>query len=143
MYDWAYIPVGQDLRDPLLSPIYANKEDIPQLLFMVTASADCLCNEGHRMACKLAGVGEESETYGEGSWEKGGIKYHCVKDIPHCFTHFFERIKNPEWEQRRQLVNKEIWQEVGEWLEKTLDYSRVWGSTKLGIHPYRDDSWMV
>lgn len=120
MFNWAYIPVGQDLRDPLLSPIYANREDIPQPLFMITAGADCLCDEGHRMACKLAGVGEESETYGEDSWEKDGVKYHCVKDMPHCFTHFFETIKDPEWEQRRQLENKEVWQEVGEWLEKTL-----------------------
>lgn len=120
MYDWAYIPVGQNLRDPLLSPIYASREAIPQPLFLITAEADCLCYEGHRMACKLGGVDEGSETYSKDQWEKDGVRYCCVKDMPHCFTHFFERIKDPEWERRRQQANKEVWQEIGEWLEKIL-----------------------
>ncbi|KAI1078747.1 Alpha/Beta hydrolase protein [Whalleya microplaca] len=119
MFDWAYIPVGQDLREPLLSPLYATREDIPQPLFVITASADCLCDEGRRMACHL-GLDEGSDMCDKESWESRGVKYHCVKDMPHSFTHFFEEINEREWEKKRQHANDEIWHDINAWLRKTL-----------------------
>jgi acetyl esterase/lipase len=52
--DWGYNPVGQDRREPLLSPIYADPEDLPRYVCIVGAQHDMLCREGRNMAVKLA-----------------------------------------------------------------------------------------
>ncbi|KAH7040905.1 Alpha/Beta hydrolase protein [Microdochium trichocladiopsis] len=52
---WSYLPYGQDLRDPLLSPAYAAREELPRGVFVVGAELDQLCHEGWRLACRLGG----------------------------------------------------------------------------------------
>jgi acetyl esterase/lipase len=52
--DWGYNPVGQDRRDPLISPIYADPDDLPRYVCIVGAQHDMLCREGRNMAIKLA-----------------------------------------------------------------------------------------
>ncbi|KAH7012703.1 Alpha/Beta hydrolase protein [Microdochium trichocladiopsis] len=52
---WSYLPYGQDLRDPLLSPFYAKRESLPKGVFVVGAELDQLCHEGWRFACRLGG----------------------------------------------------------------------------------------
>jgi acetyl esterase/lipase len=120
LYEWAYIPAGHDLRDPLLSPHFARRDEIPQPLFMITASADCLHVEAQEMACRLGGVERGSKTAASDSWEQNGVRYRRVPDMPHCFTHFFERIKDPVWEARRVKINEEVWDEVNDWVKKVL-----------------------
>ncbi|KAM0334990.1 hypothetical protein ACHAQA_000024 [Verticillium albo-atrum] len=55
LFDWAYIPYGHDLRDPLLSPWYAKKEDLPGNVFVVAAELDFLAGEAWAFANRLAG----------------------------------------------------------------------------------------
>ncbi|KAJ4322840.1 hypothetical protein N0V84_004604 [Fusarium piperis] len=55
IFDWAYIPHGQDLQDPLLSPIYASKDDLPRYVFMIACELDMLLGDSHRIICGLAG----------------------------------------------------------------------------------------
>jgi acetyl esterase/lipase len=121
LYQWTYVPAGQDLRDPLPSPYYARRSDIPQPLFMAAAGGDCLYREAQIMACRLAGVEEGSEMFEAESWEKNDVRYRRVPDMPHCFTHFFEKIRDPEWEARRLKANEDVWREVGEWTMKVLN----------------------
>ncbi|KAL2133206.1 hypothetical protein VTI74DRAFT_2751 [Chaetomium olivicolor] len=54
-FDWSYIPYGQDLRDPLLSPVYVEKEMLPPFVCIVAAELDMLAHESWRLACRLAG----------------------------------------------------------------------------------------
>lgn len=54
-FRWSYIPVGHDLRDPLLSPLFASRADLPPHIFLVGAELDHLAHEAWRMASKLAG----------------------------------------------------------------------------------------
>jgi acetyl esterase/lipase len=54
-FRWSYIPVGHDLRDPLLSPFFASRSDLPPHVFLVGAELDHLAHEAWRMASKLAG----------------------------------------------------------------------------------------
>ncbi|CAJ2514149.1 Uu.00g022680.m01.CDS01 [Anthostomella pinea] len=121
LFHAAYIPDGQDLREPLLSATYATREDMPQPLFMITASEDFLWKEAKDLGCRLGGVVEDSALYDSESWESGGVKYQCVKDMPHSFTHFFEKIKVPEWEERRVRANDDIWRDINDWVRRVID----------------------
>ncbi|KAJ6594526.1 Alpha/Beta hydrolase protein, partial [Mycena capillaripes] len=56
MFNWAYVPAGFDMRNPLLSPGFASRTDIPQPVFFVTSSDDSLCDEAAVLAKKLAGL---------------------------------------------------------------------------------------
>ncbi|WAO95545.1 Abhydrolase-3 domain-containing protein [Fusarium falciforme] len=106
IFDWAYIPHGQDLQDPLLSPIYASKDALPPYVFMIACELDMLVGDSHRMICGLAGrpvgevrvgkdepapVGElilDDENYCfEDSRENGSYKWLLVPDQVHSFDH--------------------------------------------------------
>ncbi|KAM7201777.1 hypothetical protein V8F20_004738 [Naviculisporaceae sp. PSN 640] len=52
---WSYIPYGHDTSDPLLSPVFAKREDLPPHVFVIGAELDCLAHESWRAACSWAG----------------------------------------------------------------------------------------
>ncbi|KAG7287186.1 hypothetical protein NEMBOFW57_006691 [Staphylotrichum longicolle] len=71
---WSYIPYGHDASDPLLSPLYAARADLPPHVFVVAAELDCLAMESWRAACRWAGkrvmpgVGERVGRDGVAVW---------------------------------------------------------------------------
>ncbi|KAL8405626.1 hypothetical protein RB596_004471 [Gaeumannomyces avenae] len=52
--DWSYVPYGQDLRDPLLSPAYAPEAALPPYVCVVACELDMLAHESWRFAVRLA-----------------------------------------------------------------------------------------
>lgn len=69
-YAWSYVPYGQDLRDPLLSPAFATWDGdgqdgslglgegaLPPHVCLVGAELDMLAHESWRMACRLVQEG--------------------------------------------------------------------------------------
>lgn len=69
-YAWGYVPYGQDLRDPLLSPAFAQQQQqgpdghdggdggvLPPHVCLVAAELDLLAHESWRMACRLVQEG--------------------------------------------------------------------------------------
>ncbi|WZH45299.1 Alpha/Beta hydrolase protein [Fusarium acuminatum] len=55
LFDWSYLPPGQDLRDPLVSPgPYARPEDLPAHVFVIASELDMLANESRECANRLA-----------------------------------------------------------------------------------------
>ena len=65
-YTWSYVPYGEDLKDPLLSPAFAghpfdddgNGEGVlPPHVCLVGAELDMLAHESWRMACRLVQEG--------------------------------------------------------------------------------------
>jgi hypothetical protein len=55
LFDWSYLPYGQDLRDPLVSPgPYAHPEDLPPHVFVIASELDMLANESREFANRLA-----------------------------------------------------------------------------------------
>jgi acetyl esterase/lipase len=120
VFTWAYIPVGQDLADPLLSPICVRgREALPQRIFFVGAEYDYLCHEAEAMAIRLAyGVSEDSkekvEELGD-EWEKEGIKWKNVKGVVHGWTHIPEK---GEKDILKQNQLKSLYREIAEWLNE-------------------------
>jgi hypothetical protein len=56
-FDWSYIPYGHDLRDPLLSPAFAEGKALPPFVGIVGAELDMLAHESWRLACRLSREG--------------------------------------------------------------------------------------
>ncbi|KAF4341226.1 triacylglycerol lipase [Fusarium beomiforme] len=55
LFDWSYLPEGQDLQEPLLSPgPYASADDLPPHVFIIAAELDMLAKESLDCATRLA-----------------------------------------------------------------------------------------
>lgn len=69
VFDWSYVPYGQDLRDPLLSPAFAPEASLPPYVCVVACELDMLSHESWRFAVRLA-----NERFGAG------------RDLPDAFA---------------------------------------------------------
>lgn len=109
-FDWSYVPVGHDLRDPLLSPVFVDRDALPKRVWVIGCELDMLGHEAWRLACRLTGrqvptldqpIGQEAPeesgklgaliTTGDQrfAWEEknrdGEVKWLCVADAGHGF----------------------------------------------------------
>lgn len=139
MIDWSYIPQGTELRNPLLSPYFADHDMLPQRVFIIGCEMDMFAHEAWRTITKLAGreapgwetpVGREAQfdlgqvsldderfhferTYNDGS----SYKWLLVPDTIHNFDQRIGGIIRDanfrvDAEQKSDVCMKEI----GEWL---------------------------
>ncbi|AEO67264.1 uncharacterized protein THITE_2144678 [Thermothielavioides terrestris NRRL 8126] len=141
LFTWAYVPAGQRCDNPLLSPFYLSRADLPPNIFMVACELDMLSIEAWRMACKLAGkrvpgldevVGCQ-EPVGKGvlitegderfAWEvtlEDGSRYKwlLVPDTIHGFDqdHIGEFTKDPVLQEDAQIKTAKVVDMVGQWL---------------------------
>lgn len=139
---FADIPVGQDLCDPLLSAVYADRSDFPKRVWLVGCELDMLGHEAWRAACKFAGkavpgmdqpLGQEELagggkpgtliTTGDERFafdvqdEHGEVKWLCVPDAGHAFdmsTSIMGADKDEVHDGR--LKRDALIQMMGEWL---------------------------
>jgi len=143
MFDWAYIRVGTDLRDPLLSPYFAPRADLPKNIFVIGAELDFLACEAHQLALRLAGKQDDLARYNSipgrpeagtevgklelederFAWEvedgKGGsVRWLLVPDQVHAFDVAQGRSVMGDEEGVRDAVGKteEYVRLMGEWL---------------------------
>ena len=120
---YGYVPAGQDLRAPGLSPGFAAREELPEWICAVGAELDILANEAGAMMGRLAGkelvkVGETEELggqYRDGFEADGGrLKWVLVKGAGYDFTHGWGASKqDPE---KMKNDSDEALRIVGEWL---------------------------
>jgi acetyl esterase/lipase len=82
MFSWGYLPEGQDLRDPRLSPTLAKRDSLPKKIYIVGCELDLLCAEAEKMAIKMAGPGG-SESENKDCWERNGVKWERVLGEDH------------------------------------------------------------
>ncbi|KAK8137392.1 alpha/beta hydrolase fold protein [Apiospora sp. TS-2023a] len=102
-FDWAYVSVGQDRCDPVLSPCYAKPQDLPPWVYMIGAQWDMLRLESQEMIHALAGL-EDKKTR-RPTLSKGPTS---------------GRWPTPEEKARRERKCEPIFQEVSDWLIKAL-----------------------
>lgn len=120
VFNWAYIPVGQDLTDPLLSVICAQgRVALPQRMFFVGAEYDYLCHEAEIMARSLAFgkfVAEKDKVGDLGEfWEKDGVRWRMVRDVVHGWTHV--PVKGEEDRKKQEKLVK-LNKEISDWLRQ-------------------------
>lgn len=114
-FDWAYVSPGQNRRDPLLSPCYARKDDLPRWIYMIGAQWDVLRLESQEMIHTLAGLQKLDQ---ERDFEEGTYKWTLAKGCSHGFTHHFGL--KPEKKIKRQEKCIPIYEEAITWLRKVL-----------------------
>ena len=110
LFNWAYIPEGENRANPLVSPIFATRKELPQKIFFIGAEYDYLCHEAKEMAKRLADVEDETD-----AWNRNGIKWRKVLNIDHGFTHV--KLKG-QAEIERQEATTKTYAEIGEWLQE-------------------------
>lgn len=133
-----YIPPGQDLQDPLLSPIYAARTSLPPNVFIVGEELDMLSNEAWRMICGLTGRDVGHEAPGQSSigpfgelildderfsfevnTDDGNYKWLLIPDQLHGHDHPMKGasmiISNRMLEDAK-LKTEKVQRLIGEWL---------------------------
>lgn len=140
-FDWSYVPVGHDLRDPLLSPVYADRSELPERIWVIGCELDMLGHEAWRLACRLTGrqvptldqrIGQEDPEQGgklgalittgdqRFAWEEknrdGEVKWLCVADAGHGFDMPGALNSDQEASEDGRLKRDTIIRLTGEWL---------------------------
>lgn len=113
-FDWGYVPAGQNRHDPLLSPYYARKKDLPPWIYIVGAEWDMLRLESQKMIHELAGLDGTQDDFEEGTY-----KWTLAKGCSHGFTHHWGA--TPEKKKKREAKCEPIYQQAAQWLEKALE----------------------
>ena len=137
-FDWAYSPVGLDVRHPLLSPFYAERADLPRRVFMVGCELDLLAHEAWRMACKLAGKeipsleqavgGEEPRSPGQlilddekfyfkKQGDNSDVQWLLIPDTVHGFDQKIDvMVRDPVLMEDARAKTKTSIKLIGDWL---------------------------
>lgn len=83
MFDYSYVPVGHDLKDPLLSVRFAQRENLPLKLCIVGCEFDMLCREAEIFAEKMGSVGSGKRTGSNVLWEQNGVRWEKILGEEH------------------------------------------------------------
>ena len=114
-FTWAYIPQDTDRTNPLLSPIFAKKEDLPPKICLIGCELDMLCKEAQDMAEDLAETEDgPKKDFADGvGWEKGGVRWEKVVGEEHAFDH---SENNGEGGAARRKRAEELHDGLAQWL---------------------------
>jgi acetyl esterase/lipase len=88
MFEAGFIPPGTNKADPLLSPIFADRKDLPEKIFILGCELDLLCPEAQEMAENLAELedGGRIQLKERNGWTKGNIRWELIEGAQHGFN---------------------------------------------------------
>ncbi|KAK9899763.1 alpha/beta-hydrolase [Cystobasidium minutum MCA 4210] len=116
IFNWAYLPHGQDRQDPLLSPAYAERSKLPKNICLVGCEYDLLCGEAKTMAEKLAQKESGQKVDTDSGWEKGNIKWIFMEKVEHGFNQMVT--KDPAQTKHNRSSTEQMHQETSDWVYK-------------------------
>ncbi|KAF4964055.1 hypothetical protein FSARC_8004 [Fusarium sarcochroum] len=115
LFNNIYIPTGTDQRDPLLSMLYAKRNELPTWIFAIGAEFDMLNDEARRMMIRLAGESSITDMEkGAFDKEEGRLKWRMVAGAEHSFTHWW--LKRGDQALAAKPLAEKWFTEVGRWL---------------------------
>ena len=125
-FGWAYMPLGTDLKDPRLGPLWAERSQISEKVYILGCEWDLLCKEAEELAEKLAKAEEEKSGSGKGKveeegegwkgWSVGGVRWENLLQMEHGY--------NMRWKMEKDQTISDLWKRrteevhgrVAEWL---------------------------
>lgn len=150
-FNYVYCEGGADLRDPQLSPAWADRQDMPEWIFSIAAQYDILGNENGAMMGRFASIplgkvggkykGQKTgqadglvgpERFGFEA-EGGRLRFQMIEGVKHNFTHTLPKEFGAA-EVLRERKAKEIYVDVGRWL-----FNGPWKEDELAILPPSPD----
>lgn len=106
------------LGDVRLSPSrFAEREDLPRHLYLISAEHDLLSKEAESMAAKLA-LGKEKRRTQSG-WHTTDVRWDLIKGQKHGFENF--PVKDKQLEQARIREVDALFCAMAVWLRKVFD----------------------
>jgi acetyl esterase/lipase len=111
--NWSYVPPGTNLEDPLLSPIFCERQLLPRKIFIMSCEYDVLSDEARRMALHLTG-GVDTDAIGEERWSRDGITWKLLRDVGHAFNSIAENDVIKEKERWAKVVS--MHDDTAQWL---------------------------
>ena len=119
MFDYAYLPDGQDLCDPYLSPIYAPRSKLPEKIYLLGAEYDVLCHEDLKAAEIFAQAEGATERKGDAnSWTAGNISWKMIPDVKHGFH--FEKFGPKDEVESFEKITEDVLAETADWLKREV-----------------------
>jgi acetyl esterase/lipase len=122
MFEVGYIAPGTDRTDPVLSPIFAERGDLPGKIFLLGCEFDMLCPEAEDMAEDLA-LHEDGERVplggaeGRVGWRKGNVQWELMEGLEHGFN---QLPKKGEEAERMRAKTEMMHAGVAEWLKREV-----------------------
>ncbi|KAF2681601.1 alpha/beta-hydrolase [Lentithecium fluviatile CBS 122367] len=120
MFNNGYLEHDVDRKDPLLSPIFAKREDLPEHISILGCEYDMLCKEAESMAENLATLeaGEKTPLLdGKVGWTKGSVRWELIEGEKHGFN------QSPVRGEKGRLMREKATRMHGgiaEWLKKEV-----------------------
>ncbi|KAG9248960.1 prolyl oligopeptidase-like protein [Calycina marina] len=121
-FNWAYVNVGQNLKDSMLSPLYAPSNKLPPKIYFLGCEFDMLCKESELLAERLAKERSGEDIAPGDVWEKGGIKWEKILGEGHGFD------ASPALGEKKVRVEKrrkEMLESAAAWLFKEVYVSKI------------------
>lgn len=123
-FNWFYTRGTQDTKNPLLSPLYADRAKLPRKLLIMGCEYDILFSEARDAAEKYAEsepMGTKRVGLGQGrtGWACGDVVWEELKGVEHGFNQrgdLQSGEKKVEWARR----SEEVHGRVAEWLFKEV-----------------------
>ena len=118
---YGYLPAGTDLRDPIVSPIFAQRSKLPKKLCFIGCEYDWLCGEAKDMAEQVAKHESEQRITSQGgnAWDQGGIRWEMLPGLEHGFNSIPPG-KDPVVVQEKRRRTEAMHQNVSDWLYKEV-----------------------
>ena len=117
----AYAPSVDNLKDPNISPYYADVRSFPKKALFIAAENDILQYDTHIMAQKLAGEAPEVNDEGNNDemtgWTADNTTYCLVRHQSHGFN------QNPtrgEAEVIRKRITAKVYGKIARWLREEV-----------------------
>lgn len=117
MFSSGYLAPGTNRADPLMSPIFAKRENLPEKIYILGCEWDLLCLEARDMAEDLAELehGEQVDLrQGRTGWTKGNVQWEMLQDVEHGFNQRFPN--DPVMKKKTAAMH----QGVADWLKKEV-----------------------
>ena len=120
-FQWGYVPIGAELRNPLLSPRFAPRDKLPRSIFILGCQYDMLCHDAWTMAEELAErqklPKEEDMRCGDEVWESGNLRWRRVMGVQHGFNLMAQQQKGDDRAMYERKA-EDCQDDVAEWLHR-------------------------
>jgi acetyl esterase/lipase len=112
--NWLYAPDPADALNPLASPFFAKRENLPKHLYIISCEKDLLWPEANVMSERLAKEEGGKRVDFAGGWKQGGVRWELLQGVGHGYDC---KTAKGEEEALRKRTFESMCENVANWLK--------------------------